>query len=355
MLDSVGEVACPTCGKAFNQISHHYAEKPNHRPVLEDSVIDVLTGILMGDGSMVNNANHPQMKIDITEPRYLSWLKREYPYLFTSIQKTEREDPHADVYSVKTIPHPRLHEFSSWYRSGEKQFPANLSLTPKMVKHWYCCDGGLNWPGNSDAGASACLYSVNEDGQDIVELFEECGFSPNDHSDHRVYFNREETPTLLGWMGVPPDGFEYKWEWQDKDAYQSRKSAKPVTDGSLSELSNQLVQLAGQLQQVTTQRTSQRQVNDAIERERENCNERIQELKEKHEEEIEAVKKEVREETRRETRNKLIRRIYNNLSDLNDADKRGIKRAGGISQRMLGDSLDLSQQQVANIVREKDA
>lgn len=353
MFDDRKDPHCPTCGKTFAQLGSHFAEKPKHRPHLDDDTMDALAGILMGDGTMVDKANHPQLRVELTEPQYLTWLQREYPFLFGSITRMQRDQPHADVYKIRTIPHPQLHEFSSWYRSGKKQFPANLTLSPKMVKHWYCCDGGLNWPGNSDSGASACLYSVNEDGGSIVELFNEVGFDPTSHSDHRIYFSRDETPTLLGWMGVPPDGFEYKWEWQDKARYKQKKETTPVTDDSLSNLSNDLIELAGQLQQVTTQVNGQERAGDMIDNEREKHKEEISQLKERHEEELEKEVNRAKKCAKREMRDELLRNIYSRLGKLDESDKNAIKRGGGISQRMLGEAAGLSQQQVGNIVNQQ--
>lgn len=58
-----------------------------------------------------------------------------------------------------------------------------------------------------------------------------------------------------------------------------------------------------------------------------------------------------REETRKETRNEIIRDVYRGLSGFEDEDYTRMKRADGVSQSMLGDAVGLSQQQIANIVR----
>jgi len=64
----------------------------------------------------------------------------------------------------------------------------------------------------------------------------------------------------------------------------------------------------------------------------------------------EALEK-ARKEARQEERNEIITELYQGLSDLEDNDYTRMKRAGGISQAMIGDAIGLSQQQIGNIVR----
>jgi len=66
-----------------------------------------------------------------------------------------------------------------------------------------------------------------------------------------------------------------------------------------------------------------------------------------HREELEKA----REETRQDTRNEIITDVYRGLTGFEDDDYTRMKRADGVSQSMLGDAVGLSQQQVANIVR----
>jgi flagellar biosynthesis/type III secretory pathway protein FliH len=112
------------------------------------------------------------------------------------------------------------------------------------------------------------------------------------------------------------------------------------------------VQLAGQLQQVTTQSASQNATGNALETEREKHRQEIEQLKEKHQQEIAEAREEAAKRAKREGRNDTIRQIYSHLKDLNESDRQSIKRAGGISQRLLGDAVELSQQQIGNIIRE---
>jgi hypothetical protein len=293
----------------------------------------------MGDGYIVDreNVKHPQLEVNITRPAYLRWLQQEYPYLFSGISKEYRGD-RKDVYSLRTIPHPEIYEFKSWYRSGEKQFPQNITLTPTIVKHWYCCDGGLNWPSNSDSGASARLYSVNEDGEDIISSFESVGFEPNNHADHSIYFPRDESQRLLGWMGAPPDGFEYKWEWQNKERYKSKKQEKQLTDENLLSLSSQLTQVAGHLQQITTLDGREEYAEKRVAAVRDKYESQIDSLKANHDEKLEKSIQQAAETAAKEERDKLLKEIYEHPEIT-------------ASQRTLGECADLTQQMIAQILR----
>jgi len=263
--------------------------------------------------------------------------------VFNGITKRERSK-NRDAYAISTIPHPQLERLASWYSSGEKKFPSDMELTPKIVKHWYCCDGGLNWPGNSDSGASACFYSVNEDGADLVNLFEDAGFTVNNHADHRIYFPREETQRLLGWMGRPPDGFEYKWEWSDKDAYKELKQREPITPDSLDKLATQLNHVAGQIENLTTRRDKQEHAESAVSDVRNDYERKVSKLKESHDaklkEEKAKVEKRVGREVKKQTRDMLLHSVYTHP----EVD---------VSERILAECADLSQQMVNNILREQ--
>jgi len=59
-----------------------------------------------------------------------------------------------------------------------------------------------------------------------------------------------------------------------------------------------------------------------------------------------------REEARKEMRDEIITDVYRGLSGFDDDDYTRMKRADGVSQAMLGEAVGLSQQQIANIVRD---
>lgn len=59
-----------------------------------------------------------------------------------------------------------------------------------------------------------------------------------------------------------------------------------------------------------------------------------------------------RTEARTEMRNELIRNIYDRLGDLDDDDLSTINRYDGVSQRLIGEAVGLSQQQIGNITRD---
>lgn len=61
--------------------------------------------------------------------------------------------------------------------------------------------------------------------------------------------------------------------------------------------------------------------------------------------------KQVEKKARKEERDKIITKVYNRLGDLAEEDYTRMKRGGGVSQAMLGEAVDLTQQQIGNIVR----
>jgi len=67
--------------------------------------------------------------------------------------------------------------------------------------------------------------------------------------------------------------------------------------------------------------------------------------------EVDDMLVEARQETRQETRDELVRDIYDRLGDLDDDDLDTITRYSGVSQRLIGEAIGLSQPQIGNIVR----
>ncbi|RLM59914.1 hypothetical protein DVK07_20305 [Halorubrum sp. Atlit-26R] len=118
----------------------------------------------MGDGSVpkTNDGAHGLFRLPMVNKQFLEWFDHEMGILSTgvSLKKTAAElarnnresgfSPNAraenyhDMYTVISRSHPFMRSLRRWYRSGEKRFPESLSLTPRIAKMWYVCDGYLD-------------------------------------------------------------------------------------------------------------------------------------------------------------------------------------------------------------------
>lgn len=341
---NVGGFTCATCGEEYKQLSSHYAKNPSHRPVISGEVMDVLRGLLMGDATLNTQSQYPRLEIGVTEKRYLEDLQQSYPRIFNSITHQPRGGHASDFYTMPTVPHPQFFEFKNWYSSGEKVFPSDVNLTPTVLKHWYCTDGGLRWPSNGGNG-NACIYCKSQDLDQIKRYFDDTPFDPNMTGSDTIYFDSDDTPKLLGWMGPPPDGFRYKWEWCDKDAYQRKKQTTPITDEHLSGLSEQLVHVARRLDSIEPTQMQQERFKEYQEKSEKEFERRVDDA-------VEQKKNELRSEFEKEKielRNQIIREIYDELSDFDEKQQRIVDRFGGVSQTMIAEAVDLSQQSISKI------
>jgi len=113
--------------------------------------------------------------------------------------------------------------FYEWYESGSKVWPADIELTPTVLKHWYCGDGSLR------NGKSPTIVTVNEFGSEekIASMLSRRGLPvPNwrkrgqeytyngktsDRTALFAYWPASVSDGFWEYIGDPLPGFEYKW------------------------------------------------------------------------------------------------------------------------------------------------
>ncbi|MDB2244254.1 hypothetical protein PM076_12300 [Halorubrum ezzemoulense] len=83
-----------------------------------------------------------------------------------------------------------------WYRSGEKRFPESLSLTPRIAKMWYVCDGCLDVQEYGEPRAAIRIRHRDDRQEFFLNLFEEIGLSPS-YGRETIRFGVEEARSFL--------------------------------------------------------------------------------------------------------------------------------------------------------------
>jgi len=204
---------------------------------LSDEDIQILTGVLMGDGNVdmhfknsrfscsninVDYLNYLDKNINIPSEVNISNTKEECVErdIDSGFNKNAEVENYSDIYRWRTISHPVLNKFNCWYSSGKKKFPESIELSPTVLKHWYCCDGSYN----INSGYNSISIGVsNEIGNrdKINSYFKEKNLpKPSWSTRDRVkgdginaciWFKSKETDILFDYMGDPLPGFEYKW------------------------------------------------------------------------------------------------------------------------------------------------
>lgn len=228
---------CHECGNEYKYIGSHWQGDCSHKQLTQQQY-EVTVGLLMGDGSLDRSSKNPYLRVGMISPNYLEYLDGAFGILGNgvSLMMTAEENAEAkresgfrpnadaenysDMYQWRSISHPELHEFADWYSSGTKVWPGDIDLTPTVLKHWYCGDGGWN---NSGGNNHIQISMSNEvDNTDKVDrYFERAGLpSPSNYniqerSDGSVgceaQFTVEQSRELLEYMGEPLPDFEYKW------------------------------------------------------------------------------------------------------------------------------------------------
>lgn len=232
---------CDQCGKCFEHIGGHWGSYQTSckYPKLTDNQKEVVTGLMMGDGSLDRlSSKNPRIRCSMTAKEYLLHLDREiFPVMGTGVKKVKTAEEsmldnmnrdsgfessgnienYNDIYSWCTRRNENFNEFN-WYKSGEKVFPEDIELTPTILKHWYCGDGTRATTNrNSYIRIAASNESDNKD--KINKIFKRAGFSVSNwnegsgqgHTPAAICFTVDESEKMWHYMGEPLSGFEYKW------------------------------------------------------------------------------------------------------------------------------------------------
>jgi hypothetical protein len=224
-------VKCPTCGEDYDFLGGHF-RWTDHRPEYSSWQLDVVIGLVLGDGYIRNPSGKRESKmiLEMSNKTFLQWLDSRMGWVTTGVKihrTAEENAEHAkksglrhtsgspenfeDTYRLRFRSNPTL----SWlrekfYPSGEKEIPSNLRLNSRRATYWYVSDGGLqrNNYGNKTLQISSRSFPLER----ISRMFREAGFDPSANGDHSVQFGHSESCRVLEWMEGPVRGFEYKWD-----------------------------------------------------------------------------------------------------------------------------------------------
>jgi hypothetical protein len=230
---------CHQCGEK-KRLGIHWVQSSCDYPEYTPKQREWIQGMMMGDGYLRNKAKarNPYFVVAMMNKRFLQWVEDCFgvrtnglSLKSTSDQVSERaeksgfgngeEGVYHDIYQVRFRSHPIFLEFIDWYDEGKKRLPSCLELTPEKVKMWYVCDGGIkqcDYP-------TIEIYSKNElDRISIwVEKFQSLGFDAV-AAPEGIKILHGDSEEFLDWLGSPPPGFEYKWELDDRERYDSLKA-----------------------------------------------------------------------------------------------------------------------------------
>lgn len=207
---------CTSCGQAYGQIANHWHHNPSHRPVLTEREIEIITGCMMGDGSLKHRGSgNPCLVVKMKNKEYIYSLHFKLERISSCVSKQK-----GGYYTFRTVAHPKLKDFD-WYENGEKIYPNDIQITDTVLKHWYAQDGYLDWR-NKANNARARISCDNEEDRmkNIESAFSDTGLSPSCSKGGGVTFGLEDTRSMLVRTHPPARGYAYKWENQNREYYE---------------------------------------------------------------------------------------------------------------------------------------
>lgn len=228
-------VTCSTCGNEYERIGQHWGVSCPY-PDLTDKQEDILTGLMMGDGSARRNGKSSLIQVQMINKEYLEYVDSMFPKFGCDVRMSKdaeasalenrksgfrenaKEENYSDVYRWFTRTGPMFDKYVEWYTDGGKYFPESLSLTPTVLKHWFCCDG--HYASRYNCVKISCSNERNNK-RKIKSYFSEAGLpepsrweeSTTKRNEHRcsVAWTSDDAKQMFDYMGSSIPGFEHKW------------------------------------------------------------------------------------------------------------------------------------------------
>lgn len=230
--------SCLNCSFKGERLSTHWnlSDKCEY-PELNQKQISILTGVIMGDGSVDTTSSNPRISCSNINKEYLKYLDSNFPHIGLGVtlentaedcasrdrtsefNKDASKDNYSDIYRWRTRTHPKLSEFSKWYGREGKTFPENISLSPTILRHWYVCDGCYVNSGrnnyieigvsneNSSKNKLNRYFSEENLPQPKFDISERSNGSIN----ASIRWSVQDSKELFQYMGGPVPGFKHKW------------------------------------------------------------------------------------------------------------------------------------------------
>lgn len=210
------DVECPSCSRDFNRIGQHWSMSNCSAPTFTERHNEILSGLLMGDGSVCSSDNrNPYIQVTMENKKFLDWIDTELGILSTGVKIVEGTgfSEGTKYYKLITRRLNELRKYNEWYGENGKNFPDDINLTPLKLKVWYCCDGDKSvdtrWTTKEYARISAHNEIKNKN--KINRYFDGLEFTPNWNDGGRFTFGRYGSYNFWDYIGEPLPGFEYKW------------------------------------------------------------------------------------------------------------------------------------------------
>lgn len=196
---------------------------------LSNKELDILTGHLLGDGSIFYSTRYavtPIFSFTSKHLEYAEFVKNSSSLSsYCKVLQRRRFDKRTSKtyvsYQFRTKSCETLKQFRDlWYPEGKKLIPENLKLNSTICQRWYIDDGGRS-SGKSRGknryiSISTCCHKNNGDIIILLKELRNLGFNCNSNLNgnyHRIQFSRVSSLDFLEFIGkCPVECFKYKWD-----------------------------------------------------------------------------------------------------------------------------------------------
>jgi hypothetical protein len=200
---------CPGCGGDYQRLARHWTSGACTPPPVEDSTHELLTGLVIGNATASGNGQHNHAVLPTQHRPFALWVHDQLGWLSHGVRRKDPDDKRPQ-YRVRTHAHHALDRYREWYAGGTKRIPEDVTLTPRIARAWYACDGGLEWPREESPPRIAFSAAIDGRREDVARLLREAGYGPNVY-DRRARLSIPATERFVEWIGDPVPGVEHKW------------------------------------------------------------------------------------------------------------------------------------------------
>jgi len=195
---------CPSCGNTYSRIGQHWSISECSAPPIPDDLMDIATGVVMGDGTVSNRDKTPYLEVRSVSRDYMIYLDEIFDLFSSGMKNTGAQETSytdSDIYRWSTRTHGDLSVFDSWYDGGDKHIPTTIDVNDTVLSHWYVCDGSL------DRGRM--VITCHTDQHRIEELASTIEYRTYTSGD-KIIVPRREAKQFFS-STVPIDGYRNKW------------------------------------------------------------------------------------------------------------------------------------------------
>lgn len=211
----------PFYGKRHTEETKLLISKANthsiNKPIfLNEKQIDILNGLLLGDGHLDANKSSARYTQGCKHKEFLEHIMRLLPFGWCPIWHDKRWN----CYHVKSHFAPNLREYwKKFYWNGKKIVPQDLQINREVLLYWFLSDGSIRFPHRNrfpnslyfDIKLATDGFTRNENLL-LVSKLKDIGIVSSLLNRNQIRIHSESKEYFLNLIGnTPVSCYKYKW------------------------------------------------------------------------------------------------------------------------------------------------